>query len=125
MKKLITTLAFVGSLSPMAVAQEIGITLSDIDLTEIQNNICHVAIATISDETAIGNPLMTNDVGQYTYTQKELEYVPGDDDDDDDEGGYYREISVTVTIDSTEFDSTIQNNLSNPSGQEEVTSICV
>ncbi len=87
MKKLIMTLAFVGSLSQMVVAQEIETTLSDTDLTEIQNNICYFPTPTISDETAIGNPLSTNNSGQYTYTKKALEYVSGDDDD---EGGYYR-----------------------------------
>ncbi len=110
MKKLILTLAFVGSISPMVVAQEIETTLSDTDLTEIQNNICYVSTPTISDETAIGNPLSSNNSGQYTYTKKELEYVSDDDDDDDD--GYYRETYVTVSIDNTEVDSTIQNSLS-------------
>ncbi len=122
MKKLILTLAFAGSLSQMAVAQEIEITLSDTDLTEIQDNICYFSHPTISDETAIGNPLMTDNLGQYTYTKTELEYVRGDDDDDE---GYYRKKTVTVSIDSTEIDSTIRDNLSNPSAQDEISNVCI
>ena len=119
------TLAFLGSLSPMVVAQEIETietTLTDPDLTEIQNNICYVAIPTISDETAMGNPLVSNDLGQYTYTKTETYYVSTDDDYDE---GFYDTRTVTITVDAVEVDSTIQDNLSNPSAQEEVTNICL
>ena len=137
MNKLIFALAFAGSLSQfggsffqMAVAQEIETTFSDTDLAEMQNTICSVVISTISDETAIGNPLQPNGFGDYTYTYTEdqTHYVSGTGDDDDDGGGggYYeiRSVTVTQTLDSTEIDSTIQDNLSNPSVQEEVNNIC-
>lgn len=123
MKKLILALAFISSLSSMAVAQEIETTLNDTDLTEIQQNVCSVSLPTISDETALGNPLATNDLGQYTYTKTETYYVSGDDDDD--EEGFYTTRNVTVTVDAAEVDSTIQDNLSHPSAQEEVTNICL
>ena len=122
MKKLILTLAFIGSFSPMVVAEEIETTFSDTYLTEIQDNICYVSLQTISDETAIGNPLTANNLGQYTYIKTALEYVRGDDDDDD---GYYREIDVTVTIDGGQVDSTIQDNLSNPSAKDEMNNVCI
>ncbi|MDJ0648525.1 MAG: hypothetical protein QNJ60_07425 [Xenococcaceae cyanobacterium MO_188.B19] len=122
MKKLILTLAFAGSFSQMVVAQEIEATLSDTDLTQIQDNICYFSHPTIPDETAIGNPLSNNNLGQYTYTKTELEYVRGDDDDDE---GYYRKKTVTVSIDSTEIDSTIRDNLSNPSAQDEISNVCI
>ncbi len=132
MNKLILTLAFAGSLSQftgslfqMAVAQEIDTTLSDTDLTEIQDTICSVVISSISDETAIGNPLDLNSSGEYTYTKNETYYVSGIGDDDDDGGGYYDTRSVTITLDSTEIDSTIQDNLSNPSVQDEINNICI
>ncbi len=122
MKKLILTLAFIGSFSPMVVAEEIETTFSDLHLTEIQDNICYVSLQTISDETAIGNPLTANNLGQYTYIKTALEYVRGDDDDDD---GYYREIDVTVTIDGGQVDSTIQDNFSNPSAKDEMSNVCI
>ncbi len=123
MKKLILALAYISSLSQMTVAQEIETTLSDTDLTEIQQNVCSVSLTSISDETALGNPLATNNLGQYTYTKTETYYVSGDDDDDDE--GFYTTRTVTVTVDAVEVDSTIQDNLSNPSAQEEVTNICL
>ena len=122
MKKLITTLAFLVNLSPIVVAQEIETTLSDTDLTEIQQNVCSVSLPSISDETAMGNPLVSNDLGQYTYTKTETYYVSTDDDDDE---GFYTTRTVTFTVDAVEVDSTIQDNLSNPSAQEEVTNICL
>ncbi|MDJ0532095.1 MAG: hypothetical protein QNJ70_06300 [Xenococcaceae cyanobacterium MO_207.B15] len=126
MKKLILALAFISSLSQMTVAQEIETTLSDTDLTEIQQNVCSVSLTSISDETALGNPLATNNLGQYTYTKTETYYVSDDDDDDDDDDdGFYTTRTVTVTVDAVEVDSTIQDNLSNPSAQEEVTNICL
>ncbi len=135
MNKLIFALAFAGSLSQfggsffqMAVAQEIETTFSDTDVSKIQNTICSVVISTISDETAIGNPLQPNGFGEYTYTKDETYYVSGSTGDDDDGGGgvggYYDIRTVTVALDSTEIDSTIQDNLSNPSVQDEVNNIC-
>ena len=128
MNKLIFALAFAGSLSQfagsffqMAVAQDVETTFNDRDSADIQNTICSVVISTISDETAIGNPLQPNGFGQFTYTEEEPYYVSGDDDDD----GYYDIRTITVTVDSSEIDSTIQNNLSNPSVQDEINNICI
>ena len=128
MNKLIFALAFAGSLSQfagsffqMAVAQDVETTFNDRDSADIQNTICSVVISTISDETAIGNPLQPNGFGQFTYTEEEAYYVSGDDDD----GGYYDIRTITVTVDSSEIDSTIQNNLSNPSVQDEINNLCI
>lgn len=124
MKKLIIALAFTSTIAPTAIAEEIEITFSDADLTEIKENICYAPVETISDETAIGNPLVSDNSGQYTYTKTELQYVSGGDDDDDG-GGYYQTINVTVTVDRTEVDSTILDSVLNSSLQEEFTNICI
>ena len=134
MNKLIFALAFASSVSQfggsffqMAVAQEIETTFSDTDVAEMQNTICSVVISTISDETAIGNPLQPDGSGGYTYTREETHYVTSSGDDDDDGysgGGYYEIRNVTVTLDSTDIDSTIQDNLPTLSVQDEVNNIC-